>query len=204
MGALVAGVDAQAACSRTRSWAMVWRSKVSGWLGILLIGGMVWSACDQSQPLAVQSTSSTSTAASSTAATQHQEPTDHGHDHAHVAPHGGTLVVFGEEAAHLELVIDAQNGAIKGYVLDGCAEEGVRIAQLALVIEVDRGAGQRATLELQAQSDGLTGERPGDTSVFAGRYDSLVGLDQARSVLRAVTIQGQTYENVAFTLTRPR
>jgi len=32
--------------------------------------------------------------------------------HEHHAPHGGTLVVFGDEAAHVELVLDPKTGAL--------------------------------------------------------------------------------------------
>ncbi len=33
-----------------------------------------------------------------------------GHGHEHAAPHGGTLIVLGDEFAHLELVLDPGTG----------------------------------------------------------------------------------------------
>ena len=49
--------------------------------------------------------------------------------HQHKAPHKGTLVEFGEEFAHLELVLDQATGKISAWVLDGEAEKAVRVAQ---------------------------------------------------------------------------
>ena len=45
--------------------------------------------------------------------------------HEHKPPHSGTLVEFGEEFAHLELVLDAATGTLKAYALDGEAEKAV-------------------------------------------------------------------------------
>jgi hypothetical protein len=42
--------------------------------------------------------------------------------HEHTAPHGGSLVEFGEEFAHIELVLDSATGVLTAYVLDGEAE----------------------------------------------------------------------------------
>ena len=47
--------------------------------------------------------------------------------HIHVAPHGGTLVPLGEHAYNLELVRDADTGRLSLYVLDGHAENFIRI-----------------------------------------------------------------------------
>ncbi|MBK7495896.1 MAG: hypothetical protein IPI28_11060 [Candidatus Omnitrophica bacterium] len=44
---------------------------------------------------------------------------DHNHDHHHAAPHGGTMVALGDHMAHLELVLDSQNGTLTAYILDG-------------------------------------------------------------------------------------
>ena len=46
--------------------------------------------------------------------------------HEHTAPHGGTLVVFGNEFAHIELVLDQTTGKLTAYVLDGEAEKSVQ------------------------------------------------------------------------------
>ena len=51
--------------------------------------------------------------------------------HEHVAPHGGALVELGEELAHLELVHDPTTGTLTAYVLDGEAEQAVRVSASA-------------------------------------------------------------------------
>ena len=43
-------------------------------------------------------------------------------------PHGGTPVVLGNEAYHLELVVDAASGTLQVYVLDGEMENFVRVS----------------------------------------------------------------------------
>jgi hypothetical protein len=58
------------------------------------------------------------------------------HGHEHHAPHDGTLVELGEEFAHLELVLNAQTGTLTVYVLDGEAEQSVRIAQPEIELTV--------------------------------------------------------------------
>ena len=55
----------------------------------------------------------------------HSQDDHSGHGHHHVAPHGGTLVVFGNEFAHLELVLDLSVGKLDAYFLDGMAVMGV-------------------------------------------------------------------------------
>jgi hypothetical protein len=50
------------------------------------------------------------------------------HQHEHKAPHGGTPVVLGNEAYHLEFVLDPATGKLSAYVLDGEMEKFVRTA----------------------------------------------------------------------------
>src|SRR5262245_1267113 len=78
----------------------------------------------------------TKTTTTSAAGHQHQdgdEDHDHDHDHHHhhaeKGPHGGALVAIGEDDAHLEIVLDADTGTLKAYVLDGEAANPVAIKQ---------------------------------------------------------------------------
>ncbi|HEY4990141.1 MAG TPA: hypothetical protein VII09_10060, partial [Opitutaceae bacterium] len=48
------------------------------------------------------------------------------HAHHHHAPHGGTPVELGDEAYHLELVLDEATGTLQAYVLDAEMEDFVR------------------------------------------------------------------------------
>ena len=53
------------------------------------------------------------------------------HGHAHHAPHGGALVMLGNHAFQIELLPDPQKKQIDLYVLDGGAENFIRISATA-------------------------------------------------------------------------
>src|ERR1035438_8875229 len=55
-------------------------------------------------------------------------PPGHPHKHEHHPPHGGTPVVLGDEAYHIELVLDASAGTLQAFVLDGELENFIRSA----------------------------------------------------------------------------
>jgi len=127
-----------------------------------------------------------------------------GHGHEHTAPHGGTLVVLGDEFAHLELVLDPDEGTLRGYVLDGEAESPVRLAQENIEIRItvpDPGGNVAASvlpLRLSAVYNILTGEKEGDTSEFIVRSERLKGLKQFGAVITAMTIKGREFQEVEF------
>ena len=124
--------------------------------------------------------------------------------HEHHAPHKGTLVEFGEEFAHLELVIDQTTGKVSAYVLDGEAEKAVRVAQEEIEIKVSAGttAGSGPvvgfTVPLKAQASVLSGEKVGDTSEFAGQNDMLKNLPAFDAIVTKITVKGKTFEAVKF------
>ena len=124
-----------------------------------------------------------------------------GHDdhvHEHTAPHGGTLIVFGDEFAHLELVLDDEKGKITGYVLDGEAENPVRIEQEEIEIIVDRGSDNSKLVKLFAKSNILSGENAGDTSQFEGESPILKGAKKFNAVITKISIKGQEFQDVEF------
>jgi hypothetical protein len=122
----------------------------------------------------------------------------HDHDHAghahhdHKAPHGGALQVLGEEAAHVELVLDAKSGALTAYVLDGEAEKPVRVAAPTLRIKLSGGE----AVELSAVANPLTGETVGDTSQFEGTSPKLVGASRFDGTLETITARGVKFDAV--------
>jgi len=127
-----------------------------------------------------------------TPAASGEEHRDHGHHH--TAPHGGALVVFGEEFAHLEFVLAADSGTLTAYVLDGEAEKAVRLPGGTLDIMVKDGD----KLVLEPVPDELTGETVEDTSTFRGQSDSLKGVENFEATLASITIKGQDFDNVEF------
>jgi hypothetical protein len=120
--------------------------------------------------------------------------------HAHEAPHGGMLVELGEHLAMLEFVLDAGAGTMTVYVLDGGAEQAVRIAQPSMTVTFDAPqalAGQ--TLTLPAKANVLTGETVGDTSEFVVTLPALKGQTTFSARVAEVVVKGQTFKDVAVT-----
>lgn len=117
--------------------------------------------------------------------------------HEHHPPHGGTPVVLGEEAAHVELVLDAAGGRLQAYVLDGELENFIRIpdASLTIVATVD---GAERMLTLMPVPNGATGETAGDTSLFETQADWLKTTPKFPAKLTAITVRGTAYRDVAF------
>jgi hypothetical protein len=116
-------------------------------------------------------------------------------EHEHSAPHGGTLVEFGEEFAHLEIVLDAATGRLTAYALDGEAEKAVRLKQPNLEITIKAPA---TTIRLDGVANSLTGETADDTSEFAGQSDKLKGASEFDGVIKTISIRGKQFNNVAF------
>lgn len=117
--------------------------------------------------------------------------------HEHHPPHGGTPVVLGGEAAHVELVLDATAGRLQAYVLDGELENFIRIADPALEIVAEAGGATR-TVTLRAVPDPATGETVGSTSLFAGEAEWLKTTPRFHAKLAGITVRGTAYRDVAF------
>jgi hypothetical protein len=119
------------------------------------------------------------------------------HKHEHKAPHGGTAVVLGHEAYHLELVRDPATGTLQAYVLDGEMENFIRTNALSVEITATvNGAPQ--TLVLKPVSNQATGETVGDTSLFEARADWLKTTAQFDATLKTIPIRGSAFSDVKF------
>jgi hypothetical protein len=123
------------------------------------------------------------------------------HKHEHHPPHGGTPVVLGDEAYHLELVRDAGTGTLQAFILDGEMENFVRSAVPSIEVVADVG-GTRRTLVLAAVANPATGETVGDTSLFQAQADWLRAAGEFDAVLKSVTIRGTTFTDVRFNFPR--
>ncbi|MBI5767676.1 MAG: hypothetical protein HZA93_07760 [Verrucomicrobia bacterium] len=134
------------------------------------------------------------------ACSKHDDHAGHAHataQHAHTAPHGGTLVEIGEHAYNLELVRDAAAGKLTVYVLDGHAENFVRIKSPSLEIAASGGASKRL-LALRAVANSATGETVGDTSCFEAQADWLKTESTFDASLAAIEIKGTNFTAIAF------
>jgi hypothetical protein len=125
--------------------------------------------------------------------------------HEHHAPHEGALVVLGDEFAHAEFVLDPGTGSLTAYILDGEAENSIRIGQESIEVVIedtvppavgDGGSGQ--ALILKAVSNVLTGETAGDTSEFAAQSERLKGVRKFTAVISVISVKGQIFKNIEF------
>lgn len=132
---------------------------------------------------------------------EHGDGHDHDHDHAghvHEAPHGGTLVVLGETAAHVEVRVDATSGKLTLNLLGSHASAAQRSAAESIVVEVTPEGGEAFTVETKPVANALSGETVGDTSQFEGRHDGLKGLERFQGRIPSVSVMGGTFSDVTF------
>jgi hypothetical protein len=118
--------------------------------------------------------------------------------HVHVAPHGGTLVEIGDHVYNLELVRDNAAGKLTAYVLDGHAENFVRIAAPSFPLIAMPG-GQYTPLVMKAVANASTGETVGDTSQFEVQADWLKDAPDFSGIF-TIEIKGTKFEQVAYHL----
>jgi hypothetical protein len=121
--------------------------------------------------------------------------------HEHTPPHGGTVVVLGDELYHLELVHEPTAGRLIAYVLDGHLENFVRVAAAGFEVTAKVGTESRP-MEFTARANTETGERVGDTAQFESQADWLKGRAEFDAVLKSLTIRGKDFKDVAFNFPR--
>lgn len=121
----------------------------------------------------------------------------HSHVHVHTAPHGGTLVALGSHAYNLELVPDAAAGKLTAYILDGHAENFIRIKAPAFEA-VATVNGEQRPLVFKAVANTATGETVGDTSQFEAEADWLKSTASFAGVVTTLDIRGNTFTSIAF------
>lgn len=124
---------------------------------------------------------------------------DHGHGHSHDALHGGTVIVLGEEAYHLEVVHDHTTGRLTLYVLDGHMENFVRIKMPTVALSLTAG-GTNHNLALAAVAQSATGEAVGDTSQFSTTAEWLRSAGKISGQIETIEIRGSLFTNIVFNL----
>jgi len=108
-------------------------------------------------------------------------------------------VELGEEFAQVELLLDPDAGSLTAYVLDGDAEESVRLKQPSLRVSLQNGNGEPdLSLELSARADILTGETVGDSSEFSVTMPSLIGRKRVKGRIADMVVKGQEFQDVQF------
>jgi len=119
-------------------------------------------------------------------------------EHVHKAPHGGTLVELGEHAYAIELLRDRDAGKLTAWILDGHAENFVRITSPEINVVAMPG-GKYTPLALKAVANPTTGETVGNTSQFETTADWLKTADAFAGIL-TIEIKGTKFEQVPYEL----
>lgn len=117
--------------------------------------------------------------------------------HQHKAPHDGTPVELGAEEYHVELVLDAAEGKMQAFILDGELEQFVRLAAESFEIAA-KLPDKQETLIFKAVATAATGEKVGDTSLFEAQADWLKSSPTFDAVLKELTIRSKTYHDISF------
>lgn len=122
-----------------------------------------------------------------------------GDKHVHAPPHGGTAVVLGNEAFHLEFLRDAIARKFQVYVMDGELEKFIRISVPSFTVTAAVG-GQKQTLTFKPVANPATGETVGDTSLYEAQADWIgqITAEAFNAVVDAITIKGVQFKNVKF------
>ena len=120
--------------------------------------------------------------------------TSHEH-HAHQGPHNGTLVELGDHQFALEFVHDAAAGSLSVYVLDGHAENFIRLPDRSIELVVQRD-GRPVALQAAAVVNSATGETVGDTSHFEATADWLKTSQAIELAVPAITVRGMAFQDV--------
>ena len=92
-----------------------------------------------------------------------QTPPEAAHAHPDEGPHGGSLIVFGDEKYHAELVNDEKAGTVTIYILDGAAKKAVAIEAAEITINLKHD-GNAEQFKLAAKAD--AGDPEGKSSRF--------------------------------------
>lgn len=124
----------------------------------------------------------------------------------HDSPRGGTLVEIGDHEFNVDLVLDRATGTLHGWILGAHAkgvDDRVRIAMPSFEAHVTVD-GRKQTLVFQAKADPATGEKPGNTSVFATRADWLKTATTFDGVFPKLVIDGETFAGTAFNFPKGR
>lgn len=109
------------------------------------------------------------------------------------------MLELGAHQGYLEFLLDPASGKLSMWSLDAHAENPVRLAEPAILLDlqsvtVDGAKRDLAeSLSLAPVASGLTGETAGDTSEFGGEHPALVGASAFGARLRKVAHRGTDY-----------
>lgn len=114
---------------------------------------------------------------------------EHDHAHDHHAPHGGSLVMLGDHAGFVELLLDSESGILELYVLDGEAEKAVPISQPEVTVEIEpKAAGaEHFAITLSGVIE-PENEAAKTHTKYLGTYPQLKGLKEFSAVIEEIEL----------------
>jgi hypothetical protein len=121
-----------------------------------------------------------------------------GSGHAHQPLMGGELVGIGEHQFNLEFKYDTTRGVLQAWVLDGHAENFVRVSMA--LFDVQEAGGQLRTITLRALANEMSGEKVGDTSAFEGEAHWLGEVAHFDGIVKAIRVRDTDFRDIAFHL----
>lgn len=122
----------------------------------------------------------------------------HDHSHAHSAPRGGALVELGDHVAHLEAVVDHEEGRLSVFVLDGEAENPIRLGQTELEGLIRVPDEPPFELILEARANELTGETAGNSSEFTTLDPRFRELREFAIRIDSISVLGTEFTSVTI------
>ena len=124
-----------------------------------------------------------------------------GHGHQHTPPHGGTPVILGNEDYHLEFLLDAANGKMQAYVLDGHMDKFIRLTNESFTVTA-KLVGKPETLVFRAVPNAVTGEKVGDTSLFEAQAEWLKAATAFSAELDELSVRRKKFAKIPFTVSK--
>ena len=105
--------------------------------------------------------------------------------------------MLGDHLYQLELVADTEEGELSLFILDGEAENFIRIEAATIMASAETQGSQQA-LAFSAQANEATGETVGNTSHFMAKAPWLAEHSEFEAVFELIEIRGRGFENIHF------
>ncbi len=119
------------------------------------------------------------------------------------------MLELGAHQGYLEFLLDPASGNLSLWSLDAHAENPVRLAAPAILLDLQSVtvAGAKRdlaeSLSLAPVASALTGETAGDTSEFGGQHPALVGASAFAARVRSVHHRGTDYLDLPLDYQHP-
>ena len=113
--------------------------------------------------------------------------------HGHSAPYGGVLHELEGHKASLELLVD--EGSLKLFIHDGCAEKSIRIQQEKIAVLLKSATGEQEVF-LEPVVSELSGDKVGSASCFRNSDSNIKFKSVELLIVKSIEIQGIVYKNI--------